>query len=192
MLQNKMQGEILAVYRNKNGNSLAEFGPALWIFFLVILFPLFNLLQFICGVATVALIAAQSAQAMASAPDFNSGLTAGRAAATALAASGFGKFAHLTAVSPYGVNFYIDTTNVNTNTQTVTGPDTPLSTAIDTTNNLYQIEARCLYNVGPMIQMQGVIFLADIPLIGKPAQLSFSNQKAAEFPNGLSTVNTVP
>jgi hypothetical protein len=184
--------KILAVYRNERGNQLAEFGPALWVFFIVVLFPLFNLCQFVCGVATVALIAAQSAQAMASSPDFNSGLTAGRAAATSLAASGFGKFAHLTPVSPYGVQFYIDTTNVNTNAQTATGPDTPLSTAIDTTNNLYQIEARCQYNVGPMLPMQNIVLLADIPLIGKAAQLSFSNQKAAEFPNGLSTLNTSP
>ena len=182
---------ILKDLRNRKGSSLAEFGPALWIFFLVFLFPLFNLVQFACGVATVALIASQAASAMASAPDFNTGLTNGRNTATSLAASGFGKFAHLSAVSPYGVNFYIDTTSVASGTQTVTGPDQQLSAQIDTSKNIYQIESRCLYNVGPMLPMQNVYFLKDIPLIGTPATLSFNSQRAAEFPDGLST-NTTP
>ena len=173
--------------RNRRGNALAEFGPAVWIFFLVFLLPLFNLMQFACGVATVVLIANQAVQAMSSAPDFQTGLTNGRNTATSLTGSGIGKFAHLSPVSPYGVNFYIDVTNVNTNAQTVTGPDTQISSAIDTTNNVYQIEARCLYNVGPMLPLQGVAYLKDIPLIGQPAVFSFNAVHSAEFPNALST-----
>jgi hypothetical protein len=175
--------------RQKRGSSLAEFGPALWLFFIVFLVPLFNLVQFACGVVTVTLIAAQAAQAMAAAPDFTTGLTNGRGAATGLAASGFGKFSHLTAASPYGVSFFIDVTNVQTKQQTCTGPDQQLSAPIDTTNNVYQIEARCLYDVGPMLPMQGVPLLSDIPLLGKPARFAFNSQRAAEFPDALSTAS---
>ncbi len=178
---------VIRTIRDKRGNALAEFGPAVWLFFIVFLFPLFNLVQFACGVATVALIANQAAQAMASAPDWNTGLTNGRNAAQTLTASGFGKFAHLTAVSPNGVSFYIDTTTVATNAQAVTGPDKQLTAPIDTTNNIYQIEARCVYNVGPMLPMQNVYFLKDIPLIGTPAVFNFNCQRAAEFPNALTT-----
>ncbi|HEY9756363.1 MAG TPA: hypothetical protein V6C97_14450 [Oculatellaceae cyanobacterium] len=178
--------------RNAHGGSLAEFGPALWIFFLFFLFPLFNLVQFACGVATVMLIANQSAQAASAAPDFQTGLTNARNIAQGMASSGFGKFAHLTAIGQYGVSLYIDVTNVSTKQQTSFGPDTPLTTTVDPNSNIYEVEARCSYDVGPMLPMQQVPYLNSIPLIGKPAQLSFSSQRTAEFPGGLSTVGGAP
>jgi hypothetical protein len=140
--------------RSKKGSSLAEFGPAMWIFFFMFLFPLFNLLQFACGVATVALIARQAAQACASSPDYNAGLTAARNTATAISTSGFGKFACLKPANQYGISVYIDQTNIASNAQSVFGPDQPMTTAIDNTNNIYEIETRCLYDVGPMLPMQ--------------------------------------
>ncbi len=178
--------------RDDRGSSLAEFGPAIWVFFLVILVPFFNLVQFGCGVATVIMIANQAAQAAAAAPDFQTGLTNARQAASALAASGLGKFAHLSPVSPFGVNLYIDVTNVSTKIQTSYGPDTPLTTPVDPNNNIYEVEARCLYNVGPMLPMKGMPLLSSIPLIGKPQVLSFNSQRSAEFPGGLSTVGGAP
>jgi hypothetical protein len=173
--------------RPKRGSSLAEFGPAMWLFFLFIVFPLFNLVQFACGVATVALIARQAAQACASSPSFNDGLTAARTTATNMATSGFGKFGCLKPVNQYGISVYIDQTNLATNQQTVFGPDQPMTSAVDSTNNIYEIETRCLYDVGPMLPMQNVPFIGDIPLIGKAYRLGFSSERAAEFPDGLTT-----
>lgn len=173
--------------RSKRGSSLAEFGPAMWIFFVMILFPLFNLVQFACSVATVALIARQAAQACASSPDYSDGLTAARNTATTIATSGFGKFGCLKPANQYGISVYIDQTNVASKQQTVFGPDTPMTTAVDSTNNIYEIETRCLYDVGPMLPMQNVPYIGDIPLIGKAYRLGFSSERAAEFPDGLST-----
>jgi hypothetical protein len=174
-------------FRSKRGSNLAEFGPARWIFFLFILFPLFNLVQFACGVATVALIARQAAQACASSPAFSDGLTAARSTATTMASSGMGQFACLKPANQYGISVYIDQTNIASSQQTVFGPDQPMTTAVDSTNNIYEIETRCLYDIGPMLPMQNVPYIGDIPLIGKAYRLGFSSERAAEFPDGLST-----
>jgi hypothetical protein len=174
--------------RSKRGSSLAEFGPALWLFFLIFLFPLFNLVQFACGVATVALIARQAAQACASSPDFNTGLNAARTTASSIANSGFGKFACLKPANQYGISVFIGQTNIASGAHSEYGPDQPMTTALDTTNNLYQIETKCLYDVGPMLPMQGFPYIGDIPLIGKAYRLGFSSERTAEFPDGLTTV----
>jgi hypothetical protein len=175
-------------HRSKRGSGLAEFGPAMWLFFIVFLFPLFNLVQFACGVATVALIARQAAQACASSPDYNTGLAAARTTAQNMANSGFGKFACLKPANQYGISVYIGQTNVASGVHTDSAADTPLTTPVDTTNNIYEIETKCLYDVGPMLPMQGFPFIGDIPLIGKAYRLGFSGERAVEFPDGLTTV----
>lgn len=174
--------------RSQRGSNLAEFGPALWLFFLVFLFPLFNLVQFACGVATVALIARQAAEACAASPDFNTGLTAARTAASNMANSGFGKFACLKPANQYGITVYIGQTNIASGNHTDGTADTPLSTAVDPNNNIYQIETQCLYDLGPVFPMTGFPIIGDIPLIGKPYRLGLTAERAAEFPDGLTTV----
>jgi len=171
--------------RKNRGSALSEFGPALFLFFLVFLFPLLNLVQFACGACTVFLIARQAAQAAAGSPDFSTGLQRARDTAAMIATNGFGQFAHLQAANQYGVSLYVDQTTVSNNQQTVYGPDTPVKGTIDPVNNIYEIEARCLYDVGPMLNLRNVPWIGDIPLIGKPARLNFSCQRAAEFPDGL-------
>jgi hypothetical protein len=160
----------------------------MWLFFLVFLFPLFNLVQFACGVATVDMIARQAAQACAASPDFNTGLAAARATAQNMANSGFGKFACLKAANQYGITVYIGQTSIASGTHIDGSADQPLTRAIDPTNNLYQIETQCLYDLGPVFPMTGFPFIGDIPLIGKAYRLGFSAERTAEFPDGLTTV----
>jgi hypothetical protein len=174
--------------RSQRGSNLAEFGPALWLFFLVFLFPLFNLVQFACGVATVALIARQAAEACAASPDFNTGLAAARTTASSMASSGFGKFACLKAANQYGITVYIGQTNIASGAHTEGSADTPLSTAVDPNNNIYQIETQCLYDIGPVFPMTGFPFIGDIPLVGKAYRLGLTSERTAEFPDGLTTV----
>jgi len=52
--------------KQNGGGQMAEFAPALFIFLLITLFPLINLIGYATGVGTVQLIARQTAQAAGS------------------------------------------------------------------------------------------------------------------------------
>jgi hypothetical protein len=180
--------------RNSHGSGLAEFGPALFLFFAVVFFPVINLLGFAFGVATAELIADRCAVAAADEQTYSDALDAACSTAVQLNNSPFGRFAGLKPVNGFkgsGVDLYVATTNVSSKQTKVCGPDVPIKEKIDTTGNVYEYEAQVNYAIGPVLSMGHLPFIKDIPIIGKAGSFSYTVQKAAEHPDGLSSVNTV-
>jgi hypothetical protein len=177
--------------RSIAGSSIVEFGPVTFVFFIIFVFPLINLTQFACGAAIVFLIATQAATTAASSPDFVTALSSARSCASNLANSGFGEFAHLSPANPYGITLYVEQTNIGTGQTTNFGPDSPAGATVDTTANIYEIEADAVYNIGPFLNMSSAPFVGNIPLIGKPAQICFTVTRNDEYPEGLTSNNPV-
>jgi hypothetical protein len=169
---------------------MSEFAPALFVFLMLTFFPFLNLFGYLCGIATAALIANQCANAAAVSQTYDDAMSNSSGTALALSSSVLGKFANLQAVGGYqgsGVDVFVAVTNIGSNTTNVFGPNQPISGIVDTTNNIYEYEAQVNYNVGPFISMAAIPIVSDIPMLGKPAQFTFAVQKAAEYPNGLTS-----
>jgi hypothetical protein len=175
--------------RRAFGGNIAEFGPALLVLFLVIIFPLLNLMGFACGVATATLIANQCACSASVSQTYTDALTAASNTAMALITSPLGKFAGLQPLNGYqgsGVDLYVAATNTTSNKTTVYGPNTAVPGPIDTSTYIYEYEARVNYAIGPFLSMAGNPFVGNIPMIGKPANFQLTVQKSAEYPDGLT------
>lgn len=176
-------------HRNGVGASMAEFGPALFVFFLFILFPLINLIALGTGAATVYLVAKQAASKAGSSATFGQALVASEARAYEIESGGFGKFAKLYPVGGFngsGVDLFITETNIATNVSTQSGPNTPFVTnPVNTDNNLYSYDAVATYNVGPFMEMGGIPFIGSIPGIGSAVQLTYTASENVEHPEGL-------
>jgi hypothetical protein len=175
--------------RQNIGASIAEFGPALFVFFFIILFPLINLIAMGTGAATVYLIAKQSATKAGDSATFGDALISSEAAAYDLWGGGFGAFANLVPVGGFnnsGVDLYVVDTDIATNVSQRVGPNTPF--IIGPTNpdqHLYAYEAVATYEVGPFMNLHSVPFIGEVPGVGRPARLSFRAARNVEHPEGL-------
>lgn len=176
--------------RNSLGAGVAELGPAMFVFFLFILFPLINLIAMGTGAATVYLISKQCASKAAASATFPQALVASQDAANNLITGGFGKFANLTPIGGYngsGVDIYITETNIATNVSTKNGPNTSLvSNPVDTNQYLYSYDAVVTCDVGPFMNMNGVPFIGSVPGIGVPARLTYTASENVEHPEDLT------
>ena len=193
----KPNAQIKALF--SRGNAVAEFSPALFIFFFLFLYPFIALIQFGCGCATVYFISIQAAQAAAVSPDFKTALTQAQAIGSNLANSGLGQFAHLSTPGPAGnsVSLYVDVTPIGG----VTAAPVPIQSGsippaitspIDPTTNIYEYEARSNYTIQPYFNLSGIPILSGVPLLGQPVNIQFSATRVAEFPYGLASVPGPP
>ena len=175
--------------RRTIGASIAEFGPALFVFFFIILFPLINLIAMGTGACTVYLIAKQCATKAGDSATFGDALISAEAAAFDLYDGGFGKFANLVPVDGFnysGMDLYITDTNINSNVSTRHGPNTPfVPVAVNPNEHLYTYDAVCTYDVGPFMNLHAIPFIGDVPGVGVPARLTFTASRNIEHPEGL-------
>lgn len=178
-------------HRNGVGATIAEFGPALFVFFLFILFPLVNLIAMGTGAATVYLTAKQTAVKAADSTTFGQGLLAAEDRAYEIESGGFGDFSKMNPIGGFngsGVDIYVIETNIATNVSTRNGPNTPFVTnPVNTDTYLYSYESVATFEIGPFMEMGGVPFIGNIPGIGVPAQLTYTASENVEHPEGLST-----
>ncbi|MBX3075878.1 hypothetical protein KF913_18355 [Candidatus Obscuribacterales bacterium] len=175
--------------RQSIGASIAEFGPALFVFFFIILFPLINLIAIGTGAATVYLIAKQCATKAGDSATFGDALISSEAAAYDLWGGGFGAFANLVPVGGFnnsGVDLFVVDTNISTNVSQRFGPNTPfISGAVNPDEHLYAYEAVATYEVGPFMNLNSVPFIGQVPGVGRPARLSYRAARNIEHPEGL-------
>lgn len=181
--------------RSNEGAALtAEFAPALFVFFLIILFPLINLIGMATGASVVYFVAGQTAISAGNAASYPSALDQVQSTANTLASSGFGQFAKLQPVGGYngcGVDLYTTQTSVTSSNVTTSGPNTPLAVNPDTSNNLYSYDTVATYDVGPFVNMGAMPFIGGIPGVGKPARLTFNASRNIEHPDGLTGIGSV-
>ncbi|MCA9804612.1 MAG: hypothetical protein KC777_21730 [Cyanobacteria bacterium HKST-UBA02] len=181
--------------RSNEGAALtAEFAPALFVFFLIVLFPLINLIGMATGASVVYFVAGQTAISAGNAASYPSALDQVQSTANTLVSSGFGQFAKLQPVGGYngcGVDLYTTQTSVNSSNVTTSGPNTPLAVNPDTSNNLYSYDTIATYDVGPFVNMSAMPFIGGIPGVGKPARLTFSASRNIEHPDALTGIGSI-
>lgn len=174
---------------------MAEFAPVLFVFFMIILFPLINLIGVGTGVATVALITSQAASMAGDSATLGDALTAMENTSTNLASSGFGKFAHLKAVggsNNTGCDLYVVVTDISNNAAYSFGPNTSFPNPVDDTQCLYEYRVRSTFDVGPFLNLSGVPGFGGVPGLGVPARIAWSNEKNVEHPEGIIVGGTGP
>lgn len=174
--------------RSKKGSTTAEFPLTLGIFLLIMLFPMINLISFACGCSTAYLCAHMASRQAACATTFPNALNGAVQQALSISQSGLGQFAHLVPIGGMagsGMNLYLYSVDYQNGSSTIYGPNSPLSPPVDTATKIYEAEARVTYDVGPFLNCAAVPYVADIPLIGKPARISFVNRAPVEHPEGL-------
>jgi len=172
----------------------AEFAPALFVFFLIVLFPLINLIGMATGASVVYLVAGQTAISAGNSASYPSALDQVQSTANMLATSGFGQFARLQPVGGFngcGVDLYTTQTSIASSNVATSGPNMPLSVDPDTTNNLYSYDTVATFDVGPFVDMSAMPFIGGIPGVGKPARLTFTASRNIEHPDALSGIGGV-
>ncbi|MBI2812333.1 MAG: hypothetical protein HYX67_16100 [Candidatus Melainabacteria bacterium] len=170
---------------------MSELPIALLMLFILLMFPLIDLAGLATGASIAFLIAHQSAARAASHQRYDSALTAMSTEANNFLSTGFANFARLTPVGGYdgsGADLYILATNYRGGGIKVFGPNQPVSEPIDPSTCLYECNVRVKYKVGPVISMANAPFISEIPGLGKPAVLSFEENRAAEYPIGLNKI----
>ncbi|HEY9719312.1 MAG TPA: hypothetical protein V6C69_17680 [Trichormus sp.] len=175
--------------RKKTGN-MSEFPLALLVLFMLLLFPLIDVVGLAIGAATASLLANQCSTRASELQNYGSALQTMNEEANQMFSSGFANFAKLKPVGGYnncGADLWIITTNYHNNTvQPPFGPNKPFTGGIDPSTYLYELDTKVQCQVGPVVSLASMPWIGDVPGLGKPATLNFEAQRAAEYPVGLT------
>jgi hypothetical protein len=180
--------------RNRTGASLAEFGPALIIFFLVILFPLIDLVGLATGYVTCYLATRQAASAAGVSASFDRAQKSSISSLRKIYRAGFGKFARIVptgGVANSGSHIWIVRTDINSissGSSEYLGPDEPMSETPDLMRYIYEYRVTTRQNVGPLVPIP-IGLLADIPGLSSPFPVSITCCAQAEHPEGVADLN---
>jgi hypothetical protein len=178
---------ISARSRRRSGN-MSEFAACLMVFFLFALFPLINLLMFSVNCGTVFLITRNAAAAAATSSNYGTALTAVQNAVSTGLSSGLGQFSKLSAnggSTSAGWDLYIISTSLSGGANQVYGPDTPLLTAPDPSNFIYEYRVVSNFTVQPFVNMSAVPFIGSVPVVGSAIPFTSCAERAVEDPSGL-------
>lgn len=177
--------------RKRKGNAIAEFGPAMWIFFLLIVIPLVDLASFMWGVGTVMILANQASRQAAGARTFSEAINLVNKTEDDLAS--FRNFALIIPSSgaQRGVKLQvIANTTAGSSAPTVyQPPPAPNRIPVDRStleNTLYHYQVIASYDVQPIMNFSGLPIFHDVPGLGKPVPVSFDSTVTVERPEGLN------
>lgn len=145
-------------HRNERGGAqMSEFSLALMVF-IVMLFPLLDMVGLGLGYCGVWFVAQQSVSRASKADSFPNAAADMQAEASSLNGTGVAKFLNLKPVGGYngcGLDLYMDATAIGGNT-TEYGPNSSYPPPADLTNNIYECRTRTHYEVSPWINMGGI------------------------------------
>lgn len=178
--------------RQGKGNAIAEFGPALWIFFLLFIIPVVDLASFMWGVGTVMLVANMSARQAAGARTFSEAINLVNKTEDEMAS--FRNFALIvpSAGAARGVKLQVIANPIaggNTAPTVYAPPPAPNRIPVDRgtlENTLYHYQVIASYDVQPLMNFNGLPIFNDVPGLGKPVPVSFDSTVSVERPEGLN------
>lgn len=180
--------EPLAFKRRCARGSTTEFSIALYIFLLIIAFPLLDLFGVSGGAAVMLLGANQVATTVAAQRRFPDCLTSMQAETDSFLSGNFARFMKLRPVGGYkstGADLFIEQSSIVGGKSDHIGPNAPVPPPIDTSSNIYECTVQLNCEVGPFMNLSFVPFLGNVPGLGKPALLSLSSSRSVEYPRGL-------
>jgi hypothetical protein len=184
--------------RRRSGNSIAEFGPAMWFFLLLILLPMIDLFSFGIGVgvtmmlstwgARMAAPAATYTEATASLATTEAQLACFRGFSKMIPNAGGGKpYKLIVTVTPVAggssTTFNSPGAIPNQPPPDASKPNVP---ALNTMNSIYQYVVTAQYQVMPLFNFAQMPFLNKVPGIGAPIPVTFVTTANVEHPEGLN------
>ncbi len=179
--------------RSQRGASeIAQFIPAFYVLFVVILLPLMNIGLLFVAAATQYLATNDFAYKASTQSNYMSSLDAMVAESYNFEASGLSKFMHISPKGGYascGDDLYIVVTNVTSGAVTTSGANLPWNQPIDTNKYMYEMRVVSSYVVSPMFNMSSIPLLGSIPGLGQPVTFTFNANRPTEHPEGLQSVS---
>ncbi len=176
-------------HRKPTGSLIAEFGPVLFILFVLTLVPLINLIGLATGAVTALLETNEAVSSAAIQEGYANSLSAMYTTCEKFFTMGFAKFTGLTPQNGYaacGMNLFIQTTPLSGKAVRQSAPNTPLSPPIDLTDNVYEFVGVNHVSIKPLISMENIPILGNVPGLGKPALLELTATRMVEHPTGLA------
>ena len=184
-----MRSRARRTLRSARGSSqIAEFAPALYIMFLIILIPLLDVVSVFVAGATLYLATNDFAAKAATQIDYSSALSSMANEATQFQSNGLARFVNMMPDGGYvgcGDDLYLLSTDIASGAVTSSMANQPLNQPIDTKANMYEISVQSTYMVSPLVTMAAMPVLQDVPGLGKPAVLTFVANRPVEHPGGL-------
>ena len=178
----------LFIHKRKTGSQQSEFALALFVFFVVIIIPLTNLMGVALSSGIICLLTHQIASRCSTQLTYPNALSAMTNECSDLAHTGFANFLNLHSAGGYlscGSDLYIQSTPISSAVSSVVGPNSPLSMP-PLKNNVYEYVAKTYFIVKPFIPMSRIPLVSQIPGLGQPVQIKWTAARAAEFVNGLA------
>lgn len=172
---------------------MSELPIVMFIFFLIILFPLINLVAVAMASCTVYFGTLQALNRASRQPDYPTSLNAFQTAASEFNASGLATFLRISPNGGYmacGQDLQIVETPVNGGASTEYTPNTAMPGKPDTTANMYEYKGSSVYQVAPFINLGFVPFIASVPAIGAPFPMCFQSFAPTEHTEGLTVAVT--
>ncbi|MBX3138002.1 hypothetical protein KF707_17375, partial [Candidatus Obscuribacterales bacterium] len=174
--------------RCAQGANIAEFAPAIIIFFLVILFPLIDLIGVATGYVTCYFATRQAASAAGVSTSFSGAKSSAISNLKKIQDDGFGKFARIDPIgglSNTGGHIWLVRTGLTSMTTEFLGPDTKMSDGPDLLQYIYEYRVTTRQRVGPLVPLP-IGLIADVPGLSSPFPVSITCCAQAEHPEGLA------
>jgi len=168
----KVQFRRHSKMRSQRAGALAEFGPVMFIFFVIILLPLMGLFTFIEGATTIAFATNVCARDCGTATTRSGAIANMQARANQIIGGPFGQFAGLTPPDATGMQLVVLEIPVSAGNKTEYIGNSPIGT-IDTTNNFYEYQVRSNYSIKPLF-------------IPNAVPMKWNSASHVEHPNGLN------
>lgn len=184
--------------RRRSGNSITEFGPALWFFLILIIVPLIDLFSFAIGVGVTMFLSTWGARMAAPCATYTEARQSldktesqlawarGFAVMKPIAGGGKGYLIKVTVTPIAGgasSTFTAPGSIPNQPPPDASNPDTP---ALNTMNSIYQYVVTAQYSVAPLFNFSALPFLKNIPALGKDVPVTFVTTATVEHPEGLN------
>lgn len=178
------KADLNLIDRQRVGSSIAEFPVVIFVFLLVLIFPLIDLVTLFMGVSSVHSACRNAAVEGARAPSFATNVSPTRLSATNQAKS------IASGLSTQGVSITPDDVQVRAlRVRIADGRSQPITPspdlAIDTTQNIYQIEVTVTGRVTPLVMLSSTLF-GNVPGLTQPLVVTTTSTATFENPDGLT------
>jgi len=181
-------------YRSQKGVSeLSQLPLVLYVLFIIVLLPVLNLVTLLVAGTTQYLATNDIAAKAATQPDYTSALNSMMNEAFQFQSSGLAKFVNMDPEGGYGGcggDLYLLATNIGSGAVTSSPADQPLTQAINTQASMYELQVRSVYSVSPLVSLEAVPVLGNVPGLGKPVTLTFTANRPVEHPSGLQPASS--
>lgn len=170
--------------RSRRAAAIAEFGPAVFIFILVMALPVSNLICFGLGYAAISTLTSQCVLDAATASSFKSARERVLTRARQMQHWPVCELAKLKAnggLEGSGVDIYITQTELSRHEIREFGPNTGLTVPIDESKNIYEFTVKSNFFLGPFINLG-----LPVPFLGAPVAVQVVSHKAVEHSGSMT------